>query len=541
MTNFTDFNLAAPILKALQVKNYVTPTPIQSQAIPVVMTGRDLLGIAQTGTGKTAAFALPILDHLLKNPKRAQPKGCRVLVLSPTRELASQIAESFRDYSRGTKLSVTTIFGGVSANPQIRSLQQGVDVIVATPGRLLDHMQTRAAVLKDVEILVLDEADQMLDLGFVKPIRTIVKSLPDRRQTLFFSATMPREIATLAQEFLHKPAEVKVTPVSSTVERINQRVIHIEARKKRALLTEILATPDMTRALVFTRTKRGADKVARHLETAGVKAAAIHGNKSQNQREKALALFRAGNIDVLVATDIAARGIDIDSVTHVVNFELPEVPEAYVHRIGRTARAGKSGSAIALCDPAERDLLRSIERLTAQQIPSEDRRNDDKLEVEAKEPPRPRGRKPTAERRGGSRPTGSARPARDGETNAAAASRRRRKPAAAANGAAAHGAPADGTSAKLHTGSAGPAGAAAPAKKRKPHHRGAKPGGAGDTPRGASNGGAGGGGAKGANGTGGNAGGGNRTGAGPRRNSRGGKPAHRSGSGGNRAPAAARS
>ncbi len=372
--NFSELGLAAPLLKALEGEGYSTPTPIQAQAIPVVIGGSDLLGIAQTGTGKTAAFALPILHRLAADHRRAQRKGCRVLVLSPTRELASQIADSFRAYGRHMQISVSTIFGGVGHRPQIQAMAGGVDVLVATPGRLLDHIGERAVVLSGTEIFVLDEADQMLDMGFVKPIRQIVSHLSHKRQNLFFSATMPREIAGLADDLLHNPKKISVAPVATTVDRVEQRVIQVEASRKLTLLVELFSDPDMSRALVFTRTKRGADRVTRHLEAAGVDAAAIHGNKSQRQREEALESFRRAKIRVLVATDIAARGIDVDGVSHVVNYELPEVPEAYVHRIGRTARAGAAGSAISLCDNAERDLLRAIERLTRLTIPSEDRR-----------------------------------------------------------------------------------------------------------------------------------------------------------------------
>ncbi len=376
MTSFSDLRLAEPILKALDGEGYTSPTPIQAKAIPPVMEGRNLLGIAQTGTGKTAAFALPILHRLAADRRPAPRKGCRVLVLSPTRELCSQIADSFRAYGKHLGVSVAVVFGGVGHRPQIQALARGVDVLVAAPGRLLDLMEQRAADISGTEIFVLDEADQMLDLGFVKPIRRIVSHLSHRRQNLFFSATMPTEIAGLANELLNDPIKVSVAPVATTAERVEQRVVHIEAGKKRALLVELLADPKMTRTLVFTRTKRGADRVARHLEGAGMKAAAIHGNKSQRQRELALEDFKRARINILVATDIAARGIDIDLVTHVINYELPEVPEAYVHRIGRTARAGASGIAISLCDAEERDQLRAIERLTRQQIPHEDRRND---------------------------------------------------------------------------------------------------------------------------------------------------------------------
>ncbi|MEW5965351.1 MAG: DEAD/DEAH box helicase, partial [Pseudomonadota bacterium] len=385
MNTFHELGLASEITRALAEEGYAAPTPIQAQAIPPVLAGSDLLGIAQTGTGKTAAFALPILHRLAATRRPAQRRGARVLVLSPTRELATQIAESFRAYGRHLAMTVAVVFGGVAHKPQRDQLARGVDVLVATPGRLIDHLQEGNVRLEGCEILVLDEADQMLDLGFVKPIRRIVSELSQRRQSLFFSATMPSEIGKLAAELLRDPVKVSVAPAATTVERVSQRVIHIEHAKKRALLVELLADPDLSRALVFTRTKRGADRVARHLEGAGIEVAAIHGNKSQRQREAALASFRDSKIRVLVATDIAARGIDIDAVSHVVNYELPDVPEAYVHRIGRTARAGASGIAISLVDVEERTQLRDIERVTRQAIPAEDRRNDAGLTVETRE------------------------------------------------------------------------------------------------------------------------------------------------------------
>ena len=424
LTLFSELGLAAPILKALESKGYVTPTPIQEKAIPPVMSGRDLLGIAQTGTGKTAAFALPIIDRLARTTKPRKPKGCRALILSPTRELASQIAESFRAYSRNTGLTVTTIFGGVSERPQITALARGVDIVVATPGRLLDHISQRNIQFTETEVFVLDEADQMLDLGFLPPIRRIVGHLPKQRQNLFFSATMPADIGKLANDLLRDPVKVAVTPVASTVATVSQRVILVESHKKRALLVELFADPEVSRALVFTRTKRGADRVARHLEAAGVGVAAIHGNKSQAQREKALDAFRGARIRVLVATDIAARGIDVDQVSHVVNYELPDVPEAYVHRIGRTARAGHAGIAISLCDAEERDQLRDIERLTRQSIASEDRRNDKGLTADAAEPREPRGRSGHRGRQGSGGRSGRANEDRRGGPRSHAPARR---------------------------------------------------------------------------------------------------------------------
>lgn len=377
LTKFKDLGLNASILDALAQKGYTEPTPIQLAAIPGVMEGRDLLGIAQTGTGKTAAFALPILHRLAAHRKPAPRYGCRALVLSPTRELASQIADQFKAYGAKLGFSVATVFGGVGHGPQRQALARGVDIVVAAPGRLLDHLGENDADLSQVEIFVLDEADQMLDMGFIVPIRQIVKHLPRQRQNLFFSATMPADIEKLAGELLNDdPLRVSVAPPSTTVERVNQQVLFIEAGRKRGLLAELFAQPDYSRVLVFTRTKRGADKVTRILEAGGVHASAIHGNKSQAQRERALAEFKAGKVRALVATDIAARGIDISSVSHVIQYELPEVPEQYVHRIGRTARAGKDGSAVAFCAEDERGLLRDIERTTRQKIPSADRRND---------------------------------------------------------------------------------------------------------------------------------------------------------------------
>jgi ATP-dependent RNA helicase RhlE len=376
LTRFSDLGLDAPILKTLAAEGYGIPTPIQAQAIPHVLSGHDLLGIAQTGTGKTAAFALPILQRLARQRGSAPRRGCRALVLSPTRELASQIEASFRVYGRQMKLTSTIVFGGVGAGPQIRTMARGVDILVATPGRLLDHIGQGNIQLGAVEVFVLDEADHMLDLGFIEPIRRIVSGLPTVRQNLFFSATMPREIRKLATELLVDPLEVAVVLHTTTVERVDQQVILVEGRRKPALLAELMIDKAVDRALVFTRTKRGADRVTRHLAEAGIGATAIHGNKSQAQREHALAGFRAGRTRVLVATDIAARGIDVEAVSHVINFDLPNIPESYVHRIGRTARAGAGGVAISFCDAEERPYLRSIEALIRQQLPVQDRRSE---------------------------------------------------------------------------------------------------------------------------------------------------------------------
>ena len=369
MTHFKDFGLDPALLKALVHEGYETPTPIQAAAIPQLLKGSDLLGIAQTGTGKTAAFALPILDRLSKRDSRPERRTCRALVLSPTRELAAQIGQSFRTYGKFLRLSEATVFGGVSIGNQIRSLANGVDVLVATPGRLVDLIERRALSLGRIEIFVLDEVDQMLDLGFIHAIRKITALLPAKRQNLFFSATMPKEIAGLASTLLRDPVRVEITPAATTVERVNQGIIHVETRNKLALLSDLLAQNAMPRTLVFTRTKHGADRVVKGLVKQRLEAAAIHGNKSQSQRERALAGFKSGKVRVLVATDIAARGIDIDGVSHVVNYDLPFVSESYVHRIGRTARAGASGEAVAFCDPEERPLLRDIERTIRQKIP----------------------------------------------------------------------------------------------------------------------------------------------------------------------------
>jgi ATP-dependent RNA helicase RhlE len=374
LTAFLDLGLAEPITKALADEQYAAPTPIQAQTIPQVMQGRDVVGIAQTGTGKTAAFALPILNHLTKNRHKPLPKSCRVLVLSPTRELSAQIVDSFKTYGRYLRPSVALAIGGVNIKPQIRALAQGVDVLVATPGRLLDLMENRAVTLDRVEIFVLDEADRMLDMGFIHDIRRIVGKVPTKRQTLFFSATMPREITDLANSMAKDPVRVAVTPAATTVERIDQRVILVDRAAKPALLAKLLRSEPIDRVLVFTRTKHGADKVVRSLQKSQIAAEAIHGNKSQNQRERVLAAFRAGKVRTLVATDIAARGIDVDGISHVVNFDLPNIPESYVHRIGRTARAGADGIAISFCDHEERAYLRDIEKLIRISIPSTDQR-----------------------------------------------------------------------------------------------------------------------------------------------------------------------
>jgi superfamily II DNA/RNA helicase len=375
LSSFNEFGLAEPITRALADEKYITPTPIQAQTVPLACQGHDVIGIAQTGTGKTAAFALPILNHLFNKRRRPAQKSCRVLVLSPTRELSAQIADSFRAYGRHIRpLDIALAIGGVPINRQIRTLSRGVEVLVATPGRLLDLVHSRALRLEQIEVLVLDEADRMLDMGFIHDIKKIVAMLPKERQTLFFSATMPQQIVQLAGQMLRDPARVSVTPQATTAERVDQRVILTEKASKPALLAEVLKGENIDRVLVFTRTKHGADKVVRGLQKAGHAAEAIHGNKSQNQRERVLAAFRDGKLRTLIATDIAARGIDVDGVSHVVNYDLPNIPESYVHRIGRTARAGAEGVAISFCDHEERAYLRDIERLIRMTIPATDRR-----------------------------------------------------------------------------------------------------------------------------------------------------------------------
>jgi len=368
-TDFASLALAEPIARAVAAEGYTTPTPIQVRTIPHVMAGRDVLGIAQTGTGKTAAFALPMLHAMAQGREKIPARSARTLVLAPTRELATQIADSFRAYGKFIRVSVALVIGGASGYAQARALAPGVDVIVATPGRLLDHLSTGAVRLDTVRTLVLDEADHMLDLGFLPSIRKILQRLPKQRQTLFFSATMPGPIKVLADEILKDPVEISVAPVATTAERVAQSVHLIEQNGKRALLSHLLRDPAMARTLVFTRTKHGADRVVKQLGIDGIAAEAIHGNKSQPQRNRALDGFRQGRVRVLVATDIAARGIDVDGVTHVVQFDLPDVPESYVHRIGRTARAGAAGTAIAFCASDERGNLRDIERTIRQEVP----------------------------------------------------------------------------------------------------------------------------------------------------------------------------
>jgi ATP-dependent RNA helicase RhlE len=368
--SFVELELSAKLLDAVRHEGYEIATPIQKEAIPPILAGCDLLGCAQTGTGKTAAFALPTLQRLSQASVPPRGRRIRCLVLAPTRELASQIAESFRVYGRFTNLRQTVIYGGVGQNPQVKALHYGADIVVATPGRLLDLMNQGYVDLRSVEILILDEADQMFDMGFIQDLKKIVSKVPRERQTLMFSATMPREIQNLAEQWLTNPVKVSVVPQGTTVERVEQSVYFIEKRKKPDLLIHFLKEQGATRTLVFMKTKHGADKLVKILGLRGVRAEAIHGNKSQAQRHRALTEFRSERLPVLVATDIAARGLDIDGVSHVINFDLPMTPESYVHRIGRTARAGAEGIAVTFCDREELSMLREIERLTRQRIPT---------------------------------------------------------------------------------------------------------------------------------------------------------------------------
>jgi ATP-dependent RNA helicase RhlE len=368
--DFKNLGLIAPLLRALQSQGYTQPTPIQQQAIPAVLQNKDLLACAQTGTGKTAAFALPLIQLLHQQKEAgASSNAIKVLVLTPTRELAIQIEESFKAYGAYSGLKHLAVYGGVSKFHQVRHLQHGVDILIATPGRLLDLVMQRHISLQQIEIFVLDEADRMLDMGFITDVQTIVKKLPVKRQTLFFSATMPSEIVRLSQSMLNDPFKIEVTPVSSTAETVQQAVYFVDKSDKRSLLIHLLKNNEIESALVFTETKFGADKLCNALRKENIKVQAIHGNKSQAERQKALSNFKNKNLRVLVATDIAARGIDIESLSHVINFELPNIPETYVHRIGRTGRAGASGKAISFCGMEEKMLLRDINKLIAQSIP----------------------------------------------------------------------------------------------------------------------------------------------------------------------------
>lgn len=366
--SFNELGLAPPIFRAIVAEGYERPTPIQAVAIPHLLLGRDLIGCAQTGTGKTAAFALPILHRLMASRKKALPRGARVLVMTPTRELAAQVSDSFKTYGRHLDLTHALVFGGVGYAPQVNSISRGADILVATPGRLLDLMNKKHIVLSGVEVLVLDEADRMLDMGFLPDIKKIIAAVPKSRQTLLFSATMAPEILRLAEGILTNPVNVAVTPSASTVDTVEEHILFVDETDKRALLTELLKSPEIDRALVFTRTKHGADRLVKQLGHASVDARAIHGNKSQSVRTAALESFRKGRCRVLVATDIAARGIDVDDITHVINYDMPNEAQSYVHRIGRTARAGASGIAISFCGVTERSYLNDIERLLKRRI-----------------------------------------------------------------------------------------------------------------------------------------------------------------------------
>ncbi len=469
MTSFERLGLAEPLLRAVVAEGYHTPTPIQLQAVPPVLAGRDLMGCAQTGTGKTAAFALPTLQRLMANgeaaprratarngqsrngkSRRADRRPIRSLILAPTRELAAQIGQSFATYGRFTGLRCAVVYGGIGQGPQVSALQNGVDILVATPGRLLDLMEQGYIDLRQVEILILDEADQMLDMGFIVPLRRIVASVPKNRQTLMFSATMPAEIRKLSAEWLRDPAHVQVAPVAAPAELVEQSVYFVEQRHKPQLLTHFLQNSAFTRTLVFARTKHGADKIVKNLVRAGIRAAAIHSNKSQNVRQRTLAAFKSNTPPVLVATDIAARGLDVDGISHVINYELPDVAEMYVHRIGRTGRAGATGIAASFCSREERDQLRQIERLTRRTLNVE----DDQPEYPRQLPGtsdgdiRPRGGRARAPRPGGGRPANgngnggrkrshgaalqvAVAPATTGGSPTRPANRRRRRPAGA--------------------------------------------------------------------------------------------------------------
>ena len=404
---FAELRLIDPLLRAVAAEGYQTPTPIQSQAIPLVLDGRDVCGVAQTGTGKTAAFALPILQLLTARPRS---QNVRVLILAPTRELASQIGESFTVYGKNLALRNTVIFGGVGQEPQVAAVRRGVDVLVATPGRLLDLLQQRLVSLAHVEILVLDEADRMLDMGFIHDVKRIIAAVPRKRQTLFFSATMPEEVVALSRSILTDPARVAVTPPATTVERVEQYVFHVEKSDKPRLLRHLLADKAMARVLVFTRTKHGANKVVKELDRNGFSAEPIHGNKSQSARERALAGFKSGQVRILVATDIAARGIDVDGITHVVNYELPNITDTYVHRIGRTARAGSPGIALSFCDSEERAFLRDIERAIRMPLARVEVKVPASIEAAPDQPRPPQHRQPHGQSRppqrsGGNQPT----------------------------------------------------------------------------------------------------------------------------------------
>lgn len=397
--SFNSLNLVEPILKALEEEGYTDPTPIQSQAIPIVLEGKDLLGCAQTGTGKTAAFAIPILQLLNPTKPPKYIRKIRSLILTPTRELAIQIEESFKNYGRHTNLNSTVVFGGVNQKHQVKVLGRGVDILIATPGRLLDLMKQGIISLSDIQIFVLDEADRMLDMGFIHDVKRVLNDLPKRRQTLFFSATMPNEIVKLSNSILTNPIKIEVTPESSTVDKIKQELYFVDKGNKKDLLLELLQNQDIKSALIFTRTKHGADKIARLLKANNIEAQAIHGNKSQVARQKALSNFKEQNLRVLVATDIAARGIDVDELECVINYELPNIPETYVHRIGRTGRAGLNGTAISFCDALEKPFLKDIEKQIGKSIPVQDNKNFPLVDHNPPPPEKQKPRQPRKDRK----------------------------------------------------------------------------------------------------------------------------------------------
>ncbi len=398
---FNSLNLTDPILRSLKEEGYTEPTPIQSQAIPIALKGTDLLGCAQTGTGKTAAFAIPILEILSKNKSTDRNRKIRSLIVTPTRELAIQIDESFQNYGRYTGLNTTVIFGGVNQKSQVKKLKQGVDILTATPGRLLDLMNQGFISISDVEIFVLDEADRMLDMGFIHDVKKLLAALPRKKQTLFFSATMPPEIVKLSKSILHNPQKVEVTPESSTVDAIQQGLYFVDKGNKKNLLIDVLQDSEIKSALVFTRTKHGANKVVKLLNGSNIQAEAIHGNKSQAARQKALGNFKDQRTRVLVATDIAARGIDVDELQYVINYEIPNIPETYVHRIGRTGRAGSDGTALSFCDAQEKAYLRDIEKLIGKKIPVVDEHDFPLVDHNPPEPEKQQQRKSNKSRKNG--------------------------------------------------------------------------------------------------------------------------------------------
>ncbi|NNE69896.1 MAG: DEAD/DEAH box helicase [Rhodothermales bacterium] len=405
MKKFSDLNLVEPLLRAVKAEGYDTPTPIQAQAIPPALTGKDVLGVAQTGTGKTAAFTLPILQRLEELDIQPRQNTPLALILTPTRELAIQISESLKTYGKYLRQHHTVIFGGVGQNPQVAALRRGVDTLVATPGRLLDLMEQGHVYLDEVETFVLDEADRMLDMGFIHDVRKVVKELPKQRQTLLFSATMPSAITSLAEQVLLDYVRIEVKPAATTADRVDQRVMFVEKSNKRKLLEDLFSDPDIDRAIVFTRTKHGANRVAKFLNQRGIESDAIHGNKSQGARQRALKNFKDGGVRALIATDIASRGIDVEDVSHVINFDLPNEPESYVHRIGRTARAGADGMAVSFCDEGEVDYLRDIEKIIRQkvEVDGEHAFHEDRIARMHADHTRPRAKAPSNSRGGGQR------------------------------------------------------------------------------------------------------------------------------------------